>query len=110
MHHVPHIIHWLLEETNVGGGAALAGIIIVGFFAFLGNPVMTESPECLGQARARGVSTEMAKVQCSDVFDEEALVLNLLFCVGGGAIGVGVAGIGAAAQGVTKTSGPRHSA
>ncbi len=80
MGHIPHLVHWLFEETKIGGWVAAAGAIIGGVLVWSSSPFIIDSPFCARQ---------LIPSACTKVFEPEALA----WCLGGGVIGgaVGVA-------------------
>ena len=92
MSHVPHILHWMFHETKLGGGVAIAGIVIAAFIAFNVNPVMQPSPACVA-LQSDVPSSPLVRPSCPQVLAEEALLANLFLCLCGGALGVGIAAI-----------------
>ncbi|MEA2366692.1 MAG: hypothetical protein QOE69_2157 [Thermoleophilaceae bacterium] len=90
MGHVPHLLHWLFEETKLGGVAAVVGAIVAGLLINSVSPVIIDSPTCAD-----------AVVCTAKTLDAEALVQVLLGALVGGAIGVLVA-LGLVELGVDK--------
>jgi hypothetical protein len=76
-----HLLHWLFEETKIGGWVAGICAAIGGYIAFTSNPVMVDADIC----------RYMSSPCTQKTLDVEVLVGNLLFAAAAGAIGVGIA-------------------
>jgi hypothetical protein len=79
--HVPHLLHFLFEETKVGGWVAALFALAAGAITWSTHPILVDSELC-----------KYTSNPCtSQVLDGEAIATIFGAAVLGGALGVGVA-------------------
>jgi hypothetical protein len=82
MGHIPHLLHFLFEETKIGGWVAVIGILIGGAIMWIANPFLVDTLSC---------TDDNVATLCTKTFDVEAFVSDVIGAILGGGVGVLIA-------------------